>query len=355
MSTDTTNKSENKSENKIDKKENVDDDFTLYNDKYLLNGFGFVNLGATCYFNSLLQCLLSCTSFVETIIKNRHRQKYKEHPLTSAMIQLFTDAFKLKFPNVYKSDDIKQRVSTELARYSIPIWNAMKRHAESRKDKMIFGNGQEDSNEGLMIILDMLDSFKEINKLFTHRYKTTIYCDNCNTCLVDKEDTYNVFEVQPSLTNEQHDKFKAIDQKFNTSMNINDFLKTQNTYVENFKCTKCGDKSEKFRNTVLVMVPEILPILIKRYRTITNQMGQTAIYKDNSCVQFPTELQFQGLDKVYKYKLVAQSEHSGDVGGGHYWAICERADGICRLDDGSVSSGQLGATSSSYMIFYHIV
>ena len=38
-------------------------DLIKYDQSLVGKGQGFINLGATCYFNSLLQCLLSCDAF----------------------------------------------------------------------------------------------------------------------------------------------------------------------------------------------------------------------------------------------------------------------------------------------------
>ena len=51
--------------------------FLMYNEKYEFNPNGFVNLGATCYFNSLVQGLMSCTQLTETILEMDDRKSFK--------------------------------------------------------------------------------------------------------------------------------------------------------------------------------------------------------------------------------------------------------------------------------------
>ena len=41
-----------------------------------LEPFGFNNMGATCYFNSMLQSMLSCTSFVNILLRNKDNAQY---------------------------------------------------------------------------------------------------------------------------------------------------------------------------------------------------------------------------------------------------------------------------------------
>ena len=43
-------------------------DLTKYNEELCINPVGFVNNGVICYFNSMLQSLLSCTSFIEKVL-----------------------------------------------------------------------------------------------------------------------------------------------------------------------------------------------------------------------------------------------------------------------------------------------
>jgi ubiquitin carboxyl-terminal hydrolase 2/21 len=301
-------------------------ELTPYNIEFIPNGQGFINLGNTCYFNSFIQCLLSCSSIYEALNKN----KDKLNTLTKKLLNLWNKALN----------------DQDTSRDAIPIWNEIIRISQNQRNRIKMDNGQQDSHEALMMFLDAIENIPMLRILFDHRHRIVIDCDKCNQTVVDKKENNSVFEVQSDLRTEQIEKFKDKDPYFNKSMELNDFLKKQYGYVdENFICPNCKQKGEKIKKTVLTLVPEILPIVIKKYKNT------------NSVMKFPEKLHFISKNiTIYNYELVAQSEHSGGMGGGHYWAICKRKNGWLLLNDNSHPRQESpGPTPNTYLLFYHFI
>jgi ubiquitin C-terminal hydrolase len=305
-------------------------DLLPYNLKFVPKGNGFVNMGATCYFNSILQCLMSCPSIFETLKTNEDKDHIKKHPLARNLMAM------------HRASMLGQDVS----RACIPIWRNILGIAQERSDNVKINLGQQDAHEGLMMFLDIVDTIPEIKRLFEHRHRTRVLCDKCKRWVVDRKETNLTFEVQPDLKTEQHVKFCALDEHYNTTMQLNDFLRKQNGFIdENYICPNeaCKQRGPKFKTTTLTMAPEILPVLIKKYSRV------------KAVTPFPRTLEFVlvGGNQKLIYRLVAQSEHSGTMSGGHYWTIGLRADGWKNLNDSSVSVGSPGPTPNSYVLFYH--
>jgi ubiquitin C-terminal hydrolase len=300
---------------------------TKYNPEYVPEGQGFINLGATCYFNSILQCILSLPSIYEVLLKNKESDSVKKNKLAQNMINLWSAA--LRGERIYD--------------LCIPIWRDIISISQSKSNRVKMDSGQQDAHEGLMVFLEAMETIPEVLQLFEHRHRITIHCPFCNEYVVDKKETGYTFEVQPDLKTPQIEQFKELDEFYNKTMPLCDFLKKQNGYVDKeYKCPKCGKLGEKFKSTVLTMIPEIIPVVFKKYH------GKVA-------TPFPEKLEFmaKGGDKKLIYQLVAQSEHSGSMGGGHYWSVALRKSGWNTLNDGSVSPGNPGPTAQTYVIFYH--
>lgn len=291
---------------------------------------GFRNAGNTCFFNSLLQCLLSCTSIFDVLREHAKEEHIAKNPLAKRLLALYDQSTK-EHPGVVNQ--------------SKNIWLEVLRFAQTRKDKVTMRLGQqEDAHEGLMMLLDIMESLPRVRQLFVHRYRTRILCQRCEEFVVDRREDNTVFEVQPDLKNDQDPRFSKIDPHYNKELSLNEFLRLQNSSVDKqHRCEKCGMTSMKFKTVNLCMVPEILPIAFKKYQRKIR-------------TPFPEILEFAAKgdpNRRFRYCLVAQSEHSGGPHGGHYWAICKRKDGWYRLDDMSVTKATPGATPNTYMIFYH--
>lgn len=305
-------------------------EYIPYDKNYTYKSHGFINLGNTCYFNSLLQCLISCPSIFKALDNNRHLRHIATNPLAQSLLAL--------------NDFAKQGAS--MHDKCIPIWRSVLAISQKRQDNVRMDMNQQDAHEGLMMLLDVLDTLPEVKRLFEHRHRIRILCEHCRKWVVDREEVNMTFEVQSDLKTEQKERFKIIDKHYNQAMDLNEFLRNHNGFVDaDFKCPTpgCGKTGPKFKTVNLMMVPEILPIVIKKYNKKTT-------------MPFPLQLEFLSSDKKNKmvYGLVAQSEHSGSMGGGHYWAVCLRADGWKLLNDASVSDGTPGPTLHSYVLFYHL-
>ena len=304
-----------------------------YNPAYTIHPNGFPNFGNSCFFNSLLQCLLSCTSIFEVIEKNQNIDNIKDNPLAKNLMDLYRA--NLNHENLHP--------------HCINVWRSILGIAAARRDTIKFEPGmQHDAHEGLMLFLGVLDTMPALKILFEHRHRKQIVCNECKELIVNRTDTNLVFEVQPDLKTEQREQFKDIDEFYNTSMPLGVFLRKQNGFVEDFICPKCKSSKPKFQTVTLTMIPEILPITLKKYR-------------EKIPTPFPATLKFitkSGTEQLV-YRLIAQSEHMGSMSGGHYWALCLRKENghlkWKKLNDESVSDGKPGPTNNSYVIFYHYI
>ncbi len=297
-------------------------DLIKYNKDYAISADGFMNLGNTCYFNSLIQSILSCTSLMETISEikpnnNICKELYKIYMLNKA--------------------------NKSISQCTGSLLNELVNFSKKRKDRVPFNpHNQQDSHEGLMFFLEAIEKYPELKRLFEHRHRVRIRCFGCKKTIVDKFEMNKVIEIEPDFINDTSNMNNAN----NLSMDLNEFILRQNASIdENYKCSNgCDGKTKKIKVTELVMAPEIIPIVIKKYMR-------------KILTPYPIELTFRSTLKGKKmllvYKIVAISDHSGGMDGGHYWARCLRTDGWKELNDSSVSDSNPLPTVSSYILFYH--
>jgi ubiquitin C-terminal hydrolase len=301
-----------------------------YNKKYAIEPNGFVNLGATCYFNSVIQCVLSCTSIMEVLEKNINNQSVKKNKLAQMLIAAWK----------------KSLSGGDITDSCVPIWREIINISQSQNTKIKMNWGQQDAHEGLIMFLSALESVPQVYQLFQHRCRNDIYCSKCKSVVSSNKMLELVFETPADLKNEQLKQFENLDEYYKTSINLQEFLTKNNGYIDaQYKCPKCGDISkEKYQSSYLTMVSEIITIVFKKY-------------EKKHLILFPMNLEFTakcGTKKI-RYKLVAQSEHSGSMSGGHYWAVCLRSDGYYNLNDTMLSKANPQPTENTYLVFYHYI
>lgn len=268
-----------------------------YNSEHTPVAQGMRNIGSTCYFNSMLQCILSCPSIYA---------RSKESP------DVFAKIIKTLFDHAIAGQ------STD--RDCMQVYNAML--ATALKNKENLSHGQQDAHEGLMMLAELFMQIPPIYKLFLHRYQVTVTCNDCGEQVSETKDANIAIAVQLESVTERS-------------------ISYEESVLEDYKCPKCSSMAAKTRVARLKLAPTILVLVFKKY-------------DQKKDVDFPLKLSINNNhNATYNYEIVAQSEHSGTSMGGHYWTVARRADGWAQLNDMYVSAAQPQHTANTYMVFYH--
>ena len=302
-----------------------------FDEEKILKTCGLVNTGAICYLNSFLQSLMSCTSLTEFFLANEERFTSENNKVAMEYIKLLKS--------------VKETRSYRDAINPTGVFNEVILATRRKFPNKIFGRGQEDSGEGLHLFLDAIDS-KELYKFFMYKYLVKIWCLTCVKPISEKKDESCVLEIPQKLSglvvNDDTEDVKKNDP-------LNDHIRQYISVMDDYTCPNCKLK-KCCRIYQLASAPEIIVIMFNKY------------YK-KSKITFPSELRFPASnDTTLKYKIVSKIEHSGSMGGGHYWAHCYREGDsesmkpkkdMYSLNDRSVGPGNSIPTAESYIVFYH--
>lgn len=319
------------------------------------NPFGLINNGAICYFNSFLQTLSGCTAFTSMILKN---QEYMSRTGTGLAMYNFV---KLYIENVAP-------ISSGLASQTQIILNALITALnERRPGHNTFGRGQESAHEVFILLLDMMEpidhedeaestefssiisSIKSpITKLFLHKCEWNTCCLQCHKNLSKKIDYGVIFDMHHM---ESQDTINYIMTSLNIKRNelnspsaFSKFIKTHISPVEGFICPDCNSDANIYRIYNLRRIPEIVFCSFNIY------------YQQNRRVRYiPPYIEFDSsTDDKMRFNIIGQIEHSGSLGGGHYWARGLRKDKVYELNDLNVAPSSFQSTPYTYMVIYHI-
>jgi ubiquitin carboxyl-terminal hydrolase 8 len=350
---------------------------------------GLMNMGNTCYLNTLLQCILHSNCLREYILKSR--KDTEQTPLLTEFGILFHQMWELKQSLVPK------RFLTILNRLS--------------PDYLSFGY-QQDINESWCWIMDQLqkehtnihvsDTLHHLQSLWTleymhlhfniqkdpsenwefHRQCLQAWSGFHKNCLghfdwIQKHEgllvnqvccnqcgkLYHNYEPFSSLTLEiPIDKSNPNPKEScHLSECFQSYLKTEilNQTQHDWKCDDCKEYTSAEKIVRFWKVPECLVILLKRFMH-SDSNGQCKI---TTGIDIPFEFEFlKGTELLplpyKKYQLKAIGNHYGNIHGGHYNASCLHKGQWWNIDDLHMQpiheqrEDWSKGNTSCYMLFY---
>lgn len=292
-----------------------------------ISPFGLNNTGAICYFNSLLQAILSCQSIYNTV---------QDITIDSDLNKTLTGRTFVQTVRTAMGNN-----AGECAASSSKLLSALIADLEEKIGKTNFGKMQESASEGFVWLLDMMENPESkvhpITKLFRHRYEIEYYCQNCKDIVSVQEDSG--ISINLFFYDEWH-------KPISDAATFADAIRVHLSYTDKgYKCPKCKRVVNGIRRYTLTRTPEIMVCLFNQY-------------VDKKLRYFPTAFKIPDQNNsAHVYQLVAQVEHSGNLGGGHYVCKATRKAGTTTApflfnDTGVTEIPKLEPTAGTYMIFY---
>lgn len=291
--------------------------YYFYDKGYLPPNFGLANNGSICWWNSLLQTLLSLPAF------NKLAIDLAGEATTSALFASYVKSFHQLLTSPRENN----------SSVSATLLGPFVYEAKKQKKNIDLGS-QEGTTNGFCVFLELLNN-NDVYRVFNNKYEQEIVCPKCSeitSIISDKSPLINIYD-NPML-----DSQEAFER----------YILFHQSEVDELTCEKCGEKSFKVRRSEkLKMLREIIVISFPK--------GSRQRY-------YPFELNFLSKDdKVLNYRLVAQIEHSGSYNprthqsGGHYFARVLRKNGWIGANDSSIFPTKPTPHCGVHMVFYHLV
>ena len=320
-----------------------------------------LNLGNTCYMNSILQCLTFTEPFTEYLL---------DYEKVKAQVQKAST-----FDHTFTKRDTHELVENGYKGELLLVWASfVKAYRDSPENTILSpqilreiftripvnnyfeDNMQQDSHDFLMQFVNGLDSdtwksdFSKKTMDVRQNVIIPTNIDNTNyyiskTVLNTKNDTLDKISILQNimggLTLEALDCKKcnninrAVVSSFahfqipikgdTLELSLDDYVKPEKSTINNkYKCPNCGNDSDVTKQITIAYLPEIVSISIKRY----NSNGE----RISTPITFPMELDMAPYltiptDNKLIYDLYAYSIHLGDtLKGGHYTSKVKNFD-----------------------------
>jgi len=305
---------------------------------------GMVNLGNTCYANSLLQALSALTP-----VQSWTRQHKELHSEVNGFCLLCT-----------LGTDLEVLVSSQERKTTTPTTVLMLQHWYPG-----FVQGrQQDVSEFWIALQDNCNAVDLKSYAFVDpdlplaslvRYTTPFWkifgikgydMTTCATCSQTVTSHWYRSELQVEIPPGRQQTLQACIAEYFRSSPLED---------RNDKCEdRCRRRMCRRKQAFVTAWPPILTVLIKRWIPV----GRPGTYiKEDRAVALPLLLQDLPGDAAARYTLRAAVVHSGEAGGGHYINLTRS-----RLDDSWIRSSDESVTSrvtnvpnelqQAFLIFY---
>lgn len=279
------------------------------------------NSGKICWLNSILQCFMSCPSFITAV--KRSEIFMKKTGTGTEIYNLISSALNL-------SEDTRG-----ISYMSKCIYEELNKDIKKNKNQTQFGEDQECVSEGITQILEIIESGCESNPI----------SDLFRVC-------FNIL-----ITNYQEKKIigEEVEDKNNFIVEIDNLPSKWEDVTENFVdivCTHCSELTG-FSDSTLerwYFVSSCSKIIILSLSKKYSSSGKT--------MKFPDMFNFHDkkTDKIVKFKLMAQIVHYGSSSHGHYIAQCRRGEHIYSMNDMSVSKiSEFSVENGLFLLFYSVI
>ncbi|CEF68436.1 Ubiquitin carboxyl-terminal hydrolase 21 [Strongyloides ratti] len=332
---------------------------------------GLVNLGNTCFMNSVLQALFHLPEMrnlftIDNVIKyiNENNKFGTQGSITAVFTSLMDlfwtgkyrkihpECFLVTFANQVnrRLADRCQQDAQEFQIYLLDALHEDINYISIRKSFRQNYNGTnlfEDFNDYKKKVEQF--SHSKVNSLFNLRTVSTVVCSECMYQSVTFEDSVQIsveLPIQPQST------------KLSECLSNHFSVETLN---DGWKCPKCDTIRKSTKTQRIWELPEILVIHKKRFAYVSGCCDKNNVFVDFDINNFNVSsfVHEENVKNVrYLYDLYAVVNHMGTLNSGHYTSFVRSNDQWFECDDETVRHlndyNQDIKTKTAFMLYYRL-
>jgi len=268
-------------------------------------GRGLANLGQSCWFNAILQCMFTWETLTKELMEG---QSGSGHDPNSKAIKEMAFLYRRLIHSHNSQGWVNPKLCYEALKKT-QFWGNLNLCSQEH----VKGYAGEDANEGFDAIYTLLTSKIPTLKMDTIYYDHTIViCIACNYTRYAQGGIVQASMTPPLVLTVPMKKGGLV-----TSLEelIEEYFKEQ--YTGNTVCCRCKSKGKTMQKTELGRTPKYLVLSLKR----------PGAHIKHTPIKVPLELSLEpyvhsdNLQQSHLYTLKGAAKHVGDITKGH-WKAC---------------------------------
>ena len=290
---------------------------------------GLSNLGQTCYFNAIVQCLLHCPLF---------KQAIENVPRAALSVSVLRE-LRLLFNKMSRKTSSRYLSTARCFSAAMGIPQCGRAHMHEDK--------QEDAGEFFLILIEYFrEKFRPLADIFEGNSRSIITCQHCSSTTTTMQPFKLLALCFPVSNNKQDQHNVASTHDIYTL--LDDFFRPE--IISGYHCTQCATHHPAKKKLDILSTPKVLVLQLKRF---------SGLQKIDDFVKFPTQLRVKfvgaGSERHHSYRISGVVFHRGPtIASGHYISYVNAEGKWLEADDSSIREvrWEMVRDMKVYLLFY---
>ena len=314
---------------------------------------GLVNLGNTCFLNTVIQSLRYCTEFAKYFTTGAYETHIKNDRNTASIVEETADVFKGMW-----NGDVRARASMAPRGF---VASAARISSQMPTYEDLFKGGQSDAAEAVQFVLDAIHEgvarkvkmevvgnaknqndahqikaltswadfyakgYSPVVEQFFGQQMTATICRNCKNKNTRFE-PWMMIKAPIDKSKNPQSLAECIDRAYDKEL------------LDDYQCDNCKTRGQADLEHTISKLPPVIILSLKRFDNSNNKL-RNKIDIDLNSVDFAKWTSFPSVTKHIRtnYSVFAAIEQFGGTRGGHYISYAKHAGTWVRYDDTSSS------------------